>query len=158
MAIPAVRAIVVDQGIDECSWVSCEVATLCRMLIYVTAQIHGDPTESQVDVAVDVLKLLADGTRLRIVWALLHGEHSVNELAAHLGMNPAGVSQHLAKLRLARLVMVRREGNKAFYAAKDVHVRRLVEEALFHTHHVVGGPVTHDDTYEPQRTERRRRT
>jgi DNA-binding transcriptional ArsR family regulator len=61
-----------------------------------------------------MFKLLADSTRLRIIWALLHGEHSVNELAEHLGANPAGVSQHLAKLRLARLVSVRREGNRAF--------------------------------------------
>lgn len=79
------------------------------MLIYVATQIDGDPTDEQVELAVDMLKLLADSTRLRIVWALVHGEHSVNELASHLGVNAAGVSQHLAKLRLARLVTVRRE-------------------------------------------------
>jgi DNA-binding transcriptional ArsR family regulator len=88
------------------------------MPIYVATQIDGDPTGEQVDLAVDMLKLLADSTRLRIVWALLHGEHSVNELASHIGVNPAGVSQHRAKLRLSRLVTVRREGNKAFYAAE----------------------------------------
>jgi DNA-binding transcriptional ArsR family regulator len=96
-----------------------------------------------------MFKLLADSTRLRIVWALLHGEHSVNELASHLGVNPAGVSQHLAKLRLARLVTVRREGNKAFYAAENFHVRQLAEEALFQTGHVVGGIVQHDGTERP---------
>ncbi|MHB1905385.1 MAG: ArsR/SmtB family transcription factor [Acidimicrobiales bacterium] len=115
------------------------------MLIYVTTQISNDPTEQQVDLAVGLLKLLADTTRLRIIWALLHGEHSVNELASHLGVNPAGVSQHLAKLRLARLVTVRREGNKAFYAAQNVHVRELAEQAIFHTDHIVGGIMAHDD-------------
>jgi DNA-binding transcriptional ArsR family regulator len=89
-------------------------------------------------VAVETFKMLADQTRLKIVWALLHGEHSVNELADHLGMNPAGVSQHLAKLRLARLVTVRREGTKAFYAAQSAHVRKLVEQALFHAEHMSG--------------------
>jgi DNA-binding transcriptional ArsR family regulator len=92
-----------------------------------------------------MLKLLADSTRLRIVWALLHGEHSVNELADHLGVNPAGVSQHLAKLRLARLVTVRREGNRAFYAAESEHVRQLAQQALFHTDHIVGGVIGHVD-------------
>lgn len=115
------------------------------MLIYVTTQIDNDPTEKQVDLAVSLFKLLADSTRLRIIWALLHGEHSVNELASHLGVNPAGVSQHLAKLRLARLVTVRREGNKAFYGAENVHVRQLAEQAIFHTDHIVGGIMAHDD-------------
>ena len=83
-----------------------------------------------------MLKLLADGTRLRILWALLHGEHSVNELAYHLGAQPAAVSQHLAKLRLGRVVGVRRDGTHMFYAADDDHVLRLVEEALFHADRV----------------------
>lgn len=89
--------------------------------------------------AVEMLKLLADETRLRILWALLHGEHSVNNLANHVGAQPAAVSQHLAKLRMARVVRVRREGTRMFYAATNAHVRRLVEEALFAADHVVGG-------------------
>ena len=109
--------------------------------IYVTTQIDRDPSDRQVDLAVSTLKLLADGTRLRIIWALVHGEHSVNELAAHLGVNPAGVSQHLAKLRLARLVTVRREGNRAYYAVESPHVRRLAEEALFQGDHLAAGPL-----------------
>lgn len=97
------------------------------------------PGEDQVDAAVGTLKLLADATRLRIVWALLHGEHSVGALADHVGAPAAGVSQHLAKLRLAGLVKTRREGNRIFYLADSDHVRRLVEEALFHADHMVQG-------------------
>ncbi len=104
-------------------------------------QIVREPTGEQLDLAVETFKLLADQTRLKIVWALLHGEHSVNELAGHLGVNPAGVSQHLAKLRLARLVTVRREGTKAYYAAESDHVRRLAEQALFHAEHLSGALV-----------------
>jgi DNA-binding transcriptional ArsR family regulator len=116
---------------DEAELASCTVSC-------VTAQAHRDPVEGQVDLAVEMFKLLGDGTRLRILWALLHGEHSVNELAEHVGAQPAAVSQHLAKLRWARLVKVRRDGNRMFYAAQDAHVRRLVEEALFHADHVGG--------------------
>ena len=60
-----------------------------------------EPATDALDAAVAALKLLADRTRLRIVWQLLHGEHSVNDLAAHIGIAPAAVSHHLAKLRLA---------------------------------------------------------
>jgi DNA-binding transcriptional ArsR family regulator len=84
-----------------------------------------------------VFKLLADPTRLRIIWALLHGEHSVNELADHVGAQPPAVSQHLAKLRLARLVQVRRDGNRLFYALENEHIERLAQEALLHADHVV---------------------
>jgi DNA-binding transcriptional ArsR family regulator len=105
----------------------------------VDSQIRGEPADDQVGLAVETFKLLADGTRLRILWALLHGEHSVNELAAHVGAQPAAVSQHLARLRWARLVRARREGNRMFYAAENAHVRQLVEQALFHADHVVAG-------------------
>lgn len=86
--------------------------------------------------AVATMKLLADETRLQLVWALLHGEHAVGELAEHIGAQPANVSQHLAKLRLARLVKVRRDGNRILYLIENAHVRRLLEEALFHANHV----------------------
>lgn len=108
------------------------------------------PTDEQVEVAVATLKLLADPTRLRILWALLEGEESVNRLAERVGAQPAAVSQHLAKFRLARLVQTRREGTQVFYLAESSHLRRLVEEALFHADHVAQGIPHHDG-------ERRRR-
>ena len=79
------------------------------------------------------------------MWALLHGEHSVGELADHVGVAGAAVSQHLAKLRLAHLVTTRRAGNRIFYSTVNEHVLRLVTEALFHADHVTGttGPRHH---------------
>ncbi len=90
-----------------------------------------------------MFKLLADPTRLRIVWALVHGEHSVNDLATHVDAQPAAVSQHLMKLRLARVVTTRRDGNRIYYSAGDHHVGRLAEEAIFHAQHLVGATHPH---------------
>ncbi len=101
------------------------------------------PTDAQVEVAVQAFQLLGDPTRLRVLWALLHGEHSVNDLARLVGSQPAAVSQHLAKLRLSRLVRTRREGTRIFYAAEDVHVRQLIREALHHADHVAQGLPDH---------------
>jgi DNA-binding transcriptional ArsR family regulator len=100
----------------------------------------GEPSGGEVAAAVQTLKLLADETRLRIIWNLLHGEHSVNELAAHMAMQPAAVSHHLAKLRLAGVVSTRRQGNRIFYAAHDDHVEALVTESLRHVDHLAGRP------------------
>ena len=102
------------------------------------------PTDEQVAEAIDILKLVADPTRLRILWALLHGEHSVNRLAEHVGAQPSAVSQHLGKLRLGHLVRTRREGTHVYYVARNDHVRRIVQEALFHADHVLQGMADHD--------------
>jgi DNA-binding transcriptional ArsR family regulator len=102
----------------------------------VDTQIEALPSADEFQSAVGMLKLLGDETRLRIIWALLDGEHSVNELAELVGAQAAGVSQHLAKLRLARLVRTRRDGTRIYYVADDLHVRRLVEEVLSHADHV----------------------
>jgi DNA-binding transcriptional ArsR family regulator len=91
----------------------------------------------EVRSAVGMLKLLGDETRLRMIVALLEGEHSVNELAERVGAQPAAVSQHLAKLRLARLVRSRRQGTRIYYVVDDAHVRRLVTEVLSHADHVI---------------------
>ena len=94
------------------------------------------PAREDFRSAVGMLKLLGDETRLRVIWALLDDEHSVNELAEIVGAQPAAVSQHLAKLRLARLVRSRREGTRIFYVVDDAHVRSLVEEVVTHADHV----------------------
>jgi DNA-binding transcriptional ArsR family regulator len=110
----------------------------------VDTHISGIPSDDEFQSAVGILKLLADETRLRILWALLHGEHSVNDLADHVGAQPAGVSQHLAKLRLSRLVRTRRHGTRIFYVVENEHVRRLVEEAISHVDHIIEGIPDHD--------------
>jgi DNA-binding transcriptional ArsR family regulator len=93
------------------------------------------PTAEQVDRAVTSLRLLADPTRIKLLWALLQGESSVACLAELVGAPPTAVSQHLAKLRLAGVVRGRRQGTFVYYTAADDHVRRLLAEALFHADH-----------------------
>lgn len=86
--------------------------------------------------AVEALKLLADETRFKIVWSLVHGEHSVGQLAEHVGATSPAVSQHLARLRLAGMVRTRREGNKIFYSAENPHLLDLVSQVVSHTEHL----------------------
>ena len=79
--------------------------------------------------------MLADATRIRIVWALIGRELSVNELATEVGKAPAAVSQHLAKLRMTRLVQTRREGTQVFYRLENEHVAQLVTDAVHNAEH-----------------------
>ncbi|MCW2702947.1 MAG: transcriptional regulator [Blastococcus sp.] len=95
--------------------------------------------------AADALRMLADPTRLNILWALMQGETSVACLADLASTTPTAVSQHLSKLRLAGLVTNRREGNFIFYALADHHIGELVRQALSHADHQVGRTSPHQE-------------
>lgn len=105
------------------------------------------PAPEQVDGAAQALRMLADPTRIKIMWALLQGESSVNCLAELVEATPSAVSQHLAKLRLAGLVGGRRDGTFIYYHAADTHVRQLLEQALFHADHAKGEHPREDDPH-----------
>ncbi len=99
--------------------------------------------EEQLALVVEVFRMLADHTRVRLLWALLEEERSVGELAAAVGKPAAGVSQHLAKLRMARLVRPRPQGTQVFYRIENSHVRQLVQDAVFHADHASAGIPSH---------------
>jgi len=64
----------------------------------------------------EILKLLADSTRVRILSLLTIEELSVAELQEVLDMGQSRISSHLGLLRQGELVHDRREGKKTFYA------------------------------------------
>ncbi|MEU4393360.1 metalloregulator ArsR/SmtB family transcription factor [Kribbella sp. NPDC023855] len=105
----------------------------------------GSPSDSQVTVAVDTFRLLADPTRLRLLWALADGaELDVSTLAEMLGVPQPATSQHLARLRLSGAVDVRKDGRRSLYSIRGVHLRRVISEALFHADHTVTGEPPHN--------------
>lgn len=92
--------------------------------------------------------MLSDPTRIRIVLILAGSERSVNEIAELLDRAPTTVSQHLAKLRMARLVTFRHEANRVFYRLANEHARQLVQDALHQSEHTTGEPLRHEDARE----------
>lgn len=88
--------------------------------------------------------MLADATRVRLILALRDaGELSVNQLAEVVDKTPASVSQHLAKLRLARIVATRHEGTRIYYRLENEHASLLVRDAIFQAEHSLGGTPRH---------------
>jgi DNA-binding transcriptional ArsR family regulator len=88
--------------------------------------------DEQVAAAVQSFAMLADPTRVRMLWALRETELDVASLAAAAGCRPTVASQHLSKLRYAGLVEGRRSGQRIIYRLRGGHVRELLNEALFH--------------------------
>jgi DNA-binding transcriptional ArsR family regulator len=102
------------------------------------------PDSPYVELAVEVFTMLADATRVRLILALREGEQSVNSLAEQVDKSPTAVSQHLAKLRLARIVTTRQEGTRVFYRLSDEHAVAIVDEALKQAEHAIGAPHHHE--------------
>lgn len=117
-----------------------------------------DAESSYVELAVEVFAMLADATRVRIVLALREEELSVNHLADIVDRSPAAVSQHLAKMRLARMVATRQDGNRIFYRLANEHARQLVADAIFQAQHAVDADPAHHRGAHPSPDEVRRAT
>ncbi|MCP2295709.1 transcriptional regulator, ArsR family [Nocardia amikacinitolerans] len=99
--------------------------------------------EDQVGLVVEVFRMLAEPTRVQLLWALVDRELSVNDLAGAVGKPAPSVSQHLAKLRMARLVRPRRAGTTIFYSLENEHVRQLVVDAVYNAEHAGPGVPPH---------------
>lgn len=107
-----------------------------------------DVNSEYVDLAAEVFSLLSDPTRIRIILALRDGELPVGELAEKVGKTPTAVSQHLAKMRWAKVVAPRQDGTRSYYRLVDGHVRQLVQQAVFQAEHAVDDhPRHHDDEH-----------
>src|SRR5438445_11083335 len=65
----------------------------------------------------NLLRLLADPTRLRLLLLLEQEELSVAELQDILGMGQSRISSHLAQLKRVGVVEDRRAGKNVYYGA-----------------------------------------
>lgn len=110
------------------------------------------PDSAYVELAVEVFSMLADATRVRIILALRETELSVSALSEIVDKSPAAVSQHLAKLRLARMVTTRQDGKRVMYRLVDEHARQLVADAIFQAEHAVAGQPFHHQLTHPAPT------
>ena len=81
------------------------------------------------------MRAFATGSRLRLLYALIEGERTVDQLAAATDQSPNATSQQLRVLRHLSLVAVRRDGRHAVYRLHDAHVADLLRAVRHHAEH-----------------------
>ncbi|MBO6854355.1 MAG: winged helix-turn-helix transcriptional regulator [Marivivens sp.] len=86
-----------------------------------------DAMNASADEAAEVLKVLANPARLRILCALLPGEQCVGDLEEMLGASQSYVSGQLARMRSEGLVSCVRDGRSIRYQIADERVRPILE-------------------------------
>lgn len=77
----------------------------------------------------EFFKTLGHPVRIRVLELLSEREHAVSEMLPEVGVEPAHLSQQLAVLRRANLVITRREGSAVYYSLTNPQVAELMRVA-----------------------------
>ena len=90
------------------------------------------PTDDDVYLLSEFFKVMGDGTRLKILIALIHNEFCVGDIAYMLNMSQSAVSHQLRVLKNAKLVRSRRDGRMIYYSLDDDHIKDILDESMTH--------------------------
>jgi len=74
----------------------------------------------------EFFRTLGHPVRIRVLELLTDRDHAVHEMLAAIDVEPSSLSQQLAVLRRAGLVMARREGGEVVYSVIVPEVRDLL--------------------------------
>ena len=77
-----------------------------------------------------LLKIVAEGSRLKLLCILKNKEHCVYEFMGHLDITQSLISHHLADLKTAGLVIDEKRGQKVYYRLTKIgsKIMALLEE------------------------------
>ena len=89
--------------------------------------IRDDQTDG-IDDVINIMRLLADPTRFRVITMLQTGEINVSSLCKLLSLAQPTVSHHLGLLRAMGLVNTRRKGKQVFYSLNSNTVESLTDQ------------------------------
>ncbi len=89
----------------------------------------------------EFFRTLGHPARIRVLELLAAGDRPVHELLAAITIEPSNLSQQLAVLRMAGLVVQRREGTEVIYSLALPEVRDLLLAArhILETKHADAG-------------------
>ena len=77
----------------------------------------------------EFFKTLGHPARIRVLELLSEREHAVAEMLPEVGIEPAHLSQQLAVLRRANLVVTRKEGSTMYYSLVSPQIAELLRVA-----------------------------
>ncbi len=91
-----------------------------------------DLGDAQIIEAAEILRLMGEPTRLRILLACLSQPGPVGEIASRVDLPRSLVSHHLRLLRASRLLRAEKCGKQVIYSPVDDRVRCIVVDLAGH--------------------------
>ena len=100
-------------------------------------QAAGEPLgAAEAEELAQTMAAFTAASRVKVLYALVGVERTVEDLARATGLSPNVVSQQLRVLRLLRLASGRRDGRHIRYRLYDAHVLELLAAIRAHGEHV----------------------
>lgn len=87
--------------------------------------------ESNLDAATAHMKVLANRSRLLVMYKITRKPHTVSELIDVTGMSQTALSHQLAKLREDGMVHTQRQGKAVYYSIASCQLSELVEHIFY---------------------------
>ena len=91
--------------------------------------INESTKKTSLEIQTQFFKVLAHPARISIINILRDGEHCVCHMEAYLGLRQAFISQQLAVLREAGIIVDRRDGWNIFYRVINPQIYDLLDAA-----------------------------
>jgi len=92
----------------------------------------GMPMEERIlELKAEVLKALAQPTRLKILELLRHGERCICEIIPAINGEQSNVSRHISLMQKNHLVTTRRDGVKVMVKVRDPKIFEILDHVGF---------------------------
>ena len=90
------------------------------------------PMEERVlELKAEILKALAQPTRLKILEFLRHGERCICEIIPAVDGEQSNISRHISLMQKSHLVTTRRDGVKVMVKVKDPKIFEILDQVGF---------------------------
>jgi DNA-binding transcriptional ArsR family regulator len=83
--------------------------------------------ERVLELKAEVLKALAQPTRLKILELLRHGEKCICEIVPAINGEQSNISRHISVMQKSNLVTTRKDGVKVMVKVKDPEIFKILD-------------------------------
>ena len=99
-------------------------------IVVTKAYDHPVRDDDSINRVLEIFQALSHSVRLQICQLLINRPYSVGELCSILGLKQYAVSQQLAVLRKAEIVVTKRNSRQVFYILSSDKVRRILRVSI----------------------------
>lgn len=85
------------------------------------------PSELEIMKMSLFMKVMADATRVKILFAIKDKPKSVSEIQDLVGATQSAVSHQLSLMRRVNIVDTKRDGNKIYYSLADDGIEKVLD-------------------------------
>ena len=90
------------------------------------------PSEKILDKMEELLSVISDYTRLKILYVISKKEKNVTEIINEVGASQSLVSHQLRVLKKHDLVDTHKDGHKVYYKLADYHITHMLQVVYDH--------------------------